>query len=762
MAQFADLVDRLEQIIGGKTSSREEEELVALILTGSGNTFCSGFDLSVAKQHILTSENGARMSSLMQDTLFRFGQLPLISVAAIEGHALGGGAELSTACDHRYTAKVRFVQVKMATTPGWGGGGRLIRIVGGVNALRIMGATVLLTGQHALDIGFADALAENGESALNKSKEFLDPYVYFYAHREGESVSERRRNSVRAVRGIKSIIARANNDEAQKEFLRWEHRLFTNYWGQHENVAAMSVKQQQINLKVYDNVLSGFLLVRPVWVDDETVKTCKSCGTSFTPLRRKAHGARGLLDIVERKNEQELSNFITYGGLDALVYLCRTSQSYDLHFWGTTALANISGYDSLKPYIIMKGGLQHLYNLILFYFEKLESQDLSITTRILDHISSIVQNIGNILYCLSTTDSLCRRMLPDDTSLDAILKLSSFRIGNIVDDEEEDETLTSYEEIRLRVELAQALASKSISNLAGNHSHQLLIIESPTGSLDRLMSLLQSNVYEVRKYAAKSIAYLSLRNDKYKSILIKNGRAEILASVVDVEDEESAKADQVTISHACCAMANLATNVESQQFLIRQSNLLSNLCRMVKYFIKDREVQRHIARLLANFALYDENKMRMLAYQIISIDDDTSQSEESWGSVISTLIAIGDSPVSDVEIQRHIIRALDNLSTDVPPRSRSKLSPCIPLINRILEMVKDEDIRKRATHVLNKLTPSSPPVSDVDDLFEKQKSCNGTDSQESESDLPVQNLIIFDDCDVPRSELTDDDSTLVS
>jgi len=38
--------------------------------------------------------------------------------------------------------------------------------------------------------------------------------------------------------------------------------------------------------------------------------------------------------------------------------------------------------------------------------------------------------------------------------------------------------------------------------------------------------------------------------------------------------------------------------------------------------------------------------------------------EESFGSIVPTLIAIGDSPVADVEIQRHIVRALDNLSTE--------------------------------------------------------------------------------------------------
>ncbi|CAG8478527.1 1423_t:CDS:2 [Diversispora eburnea] len=241
MAQLADLVDKLECIVKGETNSREEDELTALILTGDGNTFCSGLDTNVAKDHILTSENGSKMSALMQDTLFRFSQLPLISIASIEGYALGGGAEITTACDHRCiseTAKIRFVQIKMGTTPGWGGGSRLINIVGTTQALRIMGASVLLTGQQAIDLRFADVLAK-GKSAINKSIEYLDPYIYFSSHKEGDSITDRKRNPVRAVRGIKSIIARANNYDVQNEFLRWEHKLFRNYWGQNENIEAI-------------------------------------------------------------------------------------------------------------------------------------------------------------------------------------------------------------------------------------------------------------------------------------------------------------------------------------------------------------------------------------------------------------------------------------------------------------------------------------------------------------------------------------------
>ncbi|CAG8551545.1 13823_t:CDS:10 [Funneliformis mosseae] len=533
------------------------------------------------------------------------------------------------------------------------------------------------------------------------------------------------------------------------------------------------------NISLFQNeLLDGFLLVRPVWVDDVTVKNCKGCGIGFTALRRKhhcrqcgnifcqdctsrkislpqfgyvtpericnecfeiaylvgyviseekstkTHGARGLLDIVERGNEYELSNFITYGGLDALVYLCRSLHTNDIHQLGTTALANLSGYESFKPYVIMKGGLPYLYNLISFYCRKLSSDTSSLDSnaaKFLDSASTIILNIGNILHLLSATG---RRMLTDVGALESIMKLANFQLETLTEDEALDEdVLLSYEEMRLRVEIARGLVAKTISCLAVNPSHQLLIFENPKIGLDGLMDLLHSSSYEVRKYAAKSIAYLSLRNDKYKSALIKDGRAEALTSVIELADENSAKANQVTISHACCAMANLATNVESQQLLISQPSLLSNLCQVVGCFITDKEIQRHVARLLANFALYEENKARMLSYPMSmtdekgGVDEEIEQDvhlqqseEESFGSIVPTLIAIGDSPVADVEIQRHIVRALDNLSTEVPSMSHSKLLPCLPLINRILDTIKDEDIRKRASHVLNKLSPPLPSI----------------------------------------------------
>lgn len=90
MVKLAEVVDELEQWKHGK----------AVVLHGSEGSFCSGADLSIIKA-INTPEEGTLMCAFMQRTLSRLGRLSLVlklllSVAAIEGRALGGGAEVSS------------------------------------------------------------------------------------------------------------------------------------------------------------------------------------------------------------------------------------------------------------------------------------------------------------------------------------------------------------------------------------------------------------------------------------------------------------------------------------------------------------------------------------------------------------------------------------------------------------------------------------------------------------------------------------------
>ncbi|XP_078255680.1 ethylmalonyl-CoA decarboxylase isoform X2 [Rhinoraja longicauda] len=97
MLDFREKVEELEHWTDGK----------GLILRGANNTFCSGSDLKAVKA-MLNPEDGLKMCMFMQNTLTRLLRLPLISVALVQGKALGGGAEVTTACDFRGDSRTRF------------------------------------------------------------------------------------------------------------------------------------------------------------------------------------------------------------------------------------------------------------------------------------------------------------------------------------------------------------------------------------------------------------------------------------------------------------------------------------------------------------------------------------------------------------------------------------------------------------------------------------------------------------------------------
>lgn len=143
----------------------EEPNLRALILTGAGQAFVSGGDLSEL-QYYPRPEDGARLTQIMGDALQRFEALPCPTIAAINGPARGGGAEVALACDLRVVAEdatLGFVQARLGLIPGWGGGQRLLRAVGYARALEILTIGHILTASEALTLGLVNSIApENG------------------------------------------------------------------------------------------------------------------------------------------------------------------------------------------------------------------------------------------------------------------------------------------------------------------------------------------------------------------------------------------------------------------------------------------------------------------------------------------------------------------------------------------------------------------------------------------------------------------------
>jgi enoyl-CoA hydratase/carnithine racemase len=142
----------------------------ALVITGQGRAFCAGAHL-----HYFTKEDPriGGSSFALRDryitriaTLFdRIEALPVPVIAAINGFALGGGCEMSLACDFRLmadSARIGVPEVKIGALPGAGGVQKLHRLVGRGKALEwiLLGSHVssqealahgLLTSVHAAD-----------------------------------------------------------------------------------------------------------------------------------------------------------------------------------------------------------------------------------------------------------------------------------------------------------------------------------------------------------------------------------------------------------------------------------------------------------------------------------------------------------------------------------------------------------------------------------------------------------------------------------
>ena len=146
-----------------------------LIITGEGSkAFVAGAD--IAEMAGMTPEEARKFSRYGQKVFSKLEAFPGVTIAAINGYALGGGNELAIACDVRIAAgNARFGQpeVGLGIIPGFGGTQRLARVVGMANALDLILSGRMIDAQAALRIGLVHKVIDEGkalEEALNYAK----------------------------------------------------------------------------------------------------------------------------------------------------------------------------------------------------------------------------------------------------------------------------------------------------------------------------------------------------------------------------------------------------------------------------------------------------------------------------------------------------------------------------------------------------------------------------------------------------------------
>src|SRR3954452_21968637 len=138
---------------------------VVVVRGGGDRAFISGGDLKDLAS-LRTHDEAAGMASQMRDLLDRLAGLPALTIAALNGHALGGGAEVAVACDLRVAADditLAFNQSQLSITPAWGGTERLTALVGRSRALEMLLTPRRLTAHEALQVGLVNEVVNREE-----------------------------------------------------------------------------------------------------------------------------------------------------------------------------------------------------------------------------------------------------------------------------------------------------------------------------------------------------------------------------------------------------------------------------------------------------------------------------------------------------------------------------------------------------------------------------------------------------------------------
>src|SRR5437867_2678747 len=139
-------------------------QLKGLIITSAKRSiFIAGLDLNIINQSASPADVRA-LIELGQSVMNRLAALPLPTVAAIHGAALGGGYELCLACDYRVASpdratKIGLPETQLGLLPAWGGSTGLPRLVGLPRALDVILAGKTLASKPALKCGMVDELA---------------------------------------------------------------------------------------------------------------------------------------------------------------------------------------------------------------------------------------------------------------------------------------------------------------------------------------------------------------------------------------------------------------------------------------------------------------------------------------------------------------------------------------------------------------------------------------------------------------------------
>lgn len=145
-------------------AEKMEDVTVVVVASALEKAFVAGADIK--EMAAMSRDDSEAFSKLLQEANNTLARMKKVAIAAINGHALGGGCELALACDYRFMAAgkglIGLPEATLGILPGAGGTQRLPRLVGLARAMDILLRGRAMGPEEALQIGLVDRVFEAG------------------------------------------------------------------------------------------------------------------------------------------------------------------------------------------------------------------------------------------------------------------------------------------------------------------------------------------------------------------------------------------------------------------------------------------------------------------------------------------------------------------------------------------------------------------------------------------------------------------------
>ncbi len=173
--------EMLRQLDDAILQARFDDETHVIVITGAMEKFFSaGADINMLAKQSLSYKNNFALHG--HEVLCRLENTPKLIIAAINGHAIGGGLEISMAADIRIARKdagrLGLAEVNLGVMPGMGGTQRLPRLVGKARALELCVTGKQIAYEEALEMGLIHYIYEREnfmEQVMDYARQFIPP-----------------------------------------------------------------------------------------------------------------------------------------------------------------------------------------------------------------------------------------------------------------------------------------------------------------------------------------------------------------------------------------------------------------------------------------------------------------------------------------------------------------------------------------------------------------------------------------------------------